>query len=164
MSLCTLGHCPIRWIYLVNSSSLAHTTWWGWEWGWDSPAVSRGLSSLFFFPSQGLHLKWLKWKRKTDKGRHCQDEEAKFLCSRGWHSSSLRQPKVIHININGSESGPPVTLGVYRQPVWEGWCFLDTNLFLFPILLKWAIIFSHFQRKWWLERGLSIKPQMDLQD
>lgn len=156
MSLCTLGHCPIRWIWSTPPP------WPTPHGGVGSGGGTRGISSLSFFPSQGLRLKGLKWKGKTDKGRHCQDEKAKLLCSRGWHASCLRQPKVIRININRSESGPPVTLGVYRQPVSERWCFLDTNLFLFPILLKWAIIFSHFQRKWWLERGLSVKSQMDL--
>ena len=28
----------------------------------------------------------------------------------------LRQPEVIHIKVNRSESGPPVTLGESRQP------------------------------------------------
>lgn len=54
MSLCTLGHCPIRWIWSTPPP------WPTPHGGVGSGGGTRGISSLSFFPSQGLRLKGLK--------------------------------------------------------------------------------------------------------
>lgn len=118
----------------------------------ERPALSRGIS-LFFFSSQGLHLKQLKGKGTAREGHHCQDEAAKSLRSKGCtHLSDSNK-------LMGLSQDPQAHLGFTGSLSQGG----DTSQTLIPFcspLLKWAhYILFHFRENDALRGGYLLNPK-----